>query len=74
VENAKSSALFMETTISASESPGKPKFLEEVRRALRMRHYSIRTEQTYLDWIRQFIVFHGKNKGTGHLRSYHRTR
>jgi integron integrase len=50
----------METTISVSESPGKPKFLEEVRRALRMRHYSIRTEQTYLDWIRQFIVFHGK--------------
>jgi hypothetical protein len=38
VGNAKSSALFMETTISASESTGKPKFLEEVRRALRMRH------------------------------------
>ena len=38
----------------------KPKFLEEVRRALRLRHYSIRTEQTYLDWIKQFILFHGK--------------
>ena len=42
------------------DGPHKPKFLEEVRRALRLRHYSIRTEKTYLDWIRQFILFHGK--------------
>ena len=47
-------------SIPAPDGPHKPKFLEEVRRALRLRHYSIRTEQTYLDWIRQFIVFHGK--------------
>jgi integron integrase len=40
--------------------PRKSKFLEEVRRAMRLRHYSLRTEQTYLDWIRQFILFHGK--------------
>lgn len=46
--------------ISVRASPSKPEFLEEVRRALRMRHYSIRTEQTDLDWIRQFMVFHGK--------------
>lgn len=38
----------------------KPKFLDEVRRAMRLRHYSLRTERTYLDWIRQFILFHGK--------------
>ena len=43
-----------------TEDDHKPKFLDEVRRALRLRHYSIRTEQTYLDWIRQFILFHGK--------------
>ena len=47
-------------TISEPDDVHKPKFLEEVRRALRLRHYSIRTEQTYLDWIRQFILFHGK--------------
>jgi len=36
-----------------------PKLLDQVRDALRARHYSYRTEQTYLDWIRQFIRFHG---------------
>lgn len=51
-------------SISAPEDLHKPKFLDEVRRALRLRHYSIRTEQTYLDWIRQFIVFHGKRHPT----------
>ena len=35
-------------------------FLEKVRGAIRVRHYSIRTEQAYLGWIRQFILFHGK--------------
>jgi integron integrase len=47
-------------SIPPLEAPHKPKFLEQVRRALRLRHYSLRTEQTYLDWIRQFILFHGK--------------
>ena len=46
--------------VSNPDPSHKPKFLEEVRRALRLRHYSIRTEQTYLDWIRQFILFHDK--------------
>jgi len=40
-----------------------PKLLEEVRHELRTRHYSYRTEQTYLQWIKQFIVFHGKPAG-----------
>ena len=35
-------------------------FLDEVRNAIRLRHYSIRTEQAYVDWIRRFIFFHGK--------------
>ena len=39
---------------------GKPKLLEEVRQVLRFRHYSLRTEQTYVEWIRRFILFHGK--------------
>ncbi len=36
------------------------KLLEEVRDQMRTRHYSYRTEQTYLQWIKQFILFHGK--------------
>jgi integron integrase len=35
-------------------------FLEEVRIAIRLRHYSIRTERSYLDWIKRFILFHNK--------------
>jgi len=41
-----------------SEKPSP--FLEEVRAAIRVRHYSIRTEQAYLEWARRFILFHGK--------------
>lgn len=35
-------------------------FLEQVRTAIRVRHYSIRTEEAYLFWTRRFIFFHGK--------------
>src|SRR4051812_1667136 len=45
-----------------TESPpdNKPKLLEQMRDVLRCRHYSYRTEQTYLDWVRRFILFNGK--------------
>ncbi len=35
-------------------------FLEKVRGAIRLRHYSIRTEKAYLSWIKQFIIFNNK--------------
>ncbi len=41
---------------TAKSSP----FLNQVRTAIRLRHYSIRTEKTYVDWIRRFIYFHGR--------------
>jgi hypothetical protein len=37
-----------------------PKWLDQVRKTLRVKHYSYRTEQTYVDWIKRFIVFHNK--------------
>jgi len=37
-----------------------PRLLDQVRDRLRVKHYSIRTEDTYLQWIRRFIFFHGK--------------
>jgi hypothetical protein len=40
--------------------PRKPKLLERVREVIRLKHYSLRTEKTYIDWIKRFIVFHGK--------------
>ena len=35
----------------------KSPLLESVREAIRVRHYSIRTEQAYVDWIRRFVLF-----------------
>ena len=37
-----------------------PRLLDQVRAVIRCRHYSIRTDQSYIDWIRRFILFHGK--------------
>jgi integrase len=33
---------------------------EQLREVMRFKHYSLRTEETYWGWIRQFILFHGK--------------
>lgn len=38
----------------------KSPFLNEVRKAIRLRHYSIRTEKAYLHWVKRFILFHHK--------------
>jgi len=41
-------------------SQDSPKLLDRMRAEIRVRHYSIRTEETYLDWARRFILFHDK--------------
>jgi hypothetical protein len=43
-------------------APGgyKLKLLDQVREAIRMRHYSVRTEEAYVRWIKRFTLFHGK--------------
>ncbi len=38
----------------------KPKLLDQVRQAIRTRHYSGKTEKAYVHWIRRFIFFHSK--------------
>lgn len=40
--------------------PRPKKLLDQVRDAVRLKHYSYRTEQTYVQWIRRYILFHGK--------------
>jgi len=42
----------------APEAVQKPKLLDSLREALRSRHYSRRTEQTYCHWVKRFIYFH----------------
>ena len=36
------------------------KLLDQVRHLIRLKHYSIQTEEAYVSWIRRFILFHGK--------------
>lgn len=38
----------------------KPRLLDQVRDKIRFKHYSIRTEHAYVDWIKRYILFHGK--------------
>jgi integron integrase len=47
--------LFQELPMSDS-----PKLLDQVRHTLRVKHYALRTEETYVDWIKRFILFHHK--------------
>ena len=48
--------------------------LEDVRDTLRLRHYSYRTEKSYIYWIRKFILFHQKRHpaemGKDEIRNY----
>lgn len=37
-----------------------PKLLDQLRAAIRLRHYSPRTEEAYVSWVRRFILFHGR--------------
>jgi integron integrase len=54
----------MPPSLPARSAPGKPKLLDQVRNAIRLKHYSIRTEQVYIDWIKRFILFHHKRHPT----------
>ena len=45
---------------SPQTTPESPRLLVRVRDKIRLKHYSIRTEQAYTDWVRRFILFHKK--------------
>jgi integron integrase len=46
--------------MAAQALPPPRKLLDQVRDTLRRKHYSLRTEQAYVDWIKRFILFHDK--------------
>ena len=50
----------MSSIPSAVDSGAAPRLLEQVRGRIRFLHYSLRTEQAYLDWIKRFIRHFGK--------------
>jgi integron integrase len=48
----------MDSPVIAPTPP--PKLLDQIRARVRVLHYSLRTEDVYVDWARRFILFHGK--------------
>jgi len=50
----------MDSPSQTSPKPTGKKLLDVVRDTIRRKHYSIRTEEAYVNWIRRFILFHGK--------------
>ncbi|OFZ70749.1 MAG: integrase [Betaproteobacteria bacterium RBG_16_58_11] len=61
----------MEAKVVSQDSP---KLLDRLRAEIRVRHYSLRTEQAYVDWARRFILFHNKRHpkemGAAELRDF----
>lgn len=39
---------------------GKPKVLDEMKNIMRIKHYSLHTEKSYVRWVRRYIYFHNK--------------
>ena len=54
--------------------PSAPRLLNQVRDKIRLKHYSIRTEQAYTDWVKRFILFHKKrhpkDMGAGEVEQF----
>ncbi|MCL6504315.1 MAG: phage integrase N-terminal SAM-like domain-containing protein, partial [Pirellulales bacterium] len=51
---------FLKSCVPATAEPRPARLLDRVRQACRVRHFSIRTEECYVQWIRRFILFHHK--------------
>jgi len=60
--------------VHQSSLPLRPRLLDQVRDTIRRKHYSLRTEQTYLHWIRRYIYFHDKRHpaelGSSHVTAF----
>ena len=50
----------MDNFASNQYNDKKPKLLEQVRQIIRVKHYSMRTEESYISWIKRFIFYHNK--------------
>ena len=56
IETAESNATSQQ---DMAPTPAKPKLLDQMRAAIRVRHYSLRTERTYIGWVKHFIRWSG---------------
>ena len=54
--------------------PRPRRLLDQVRDRIRVKHYSLRTEQTYVDWIKRYIIYFGKQHpatlSAGHVERF----
>lgn len=48
------------SAVSSEVEPGKPRLLDRLRDRIRLKHYSLRTEQSYADWAKRYIFVHNK--------------
>lgn len=59
---------------ASAPAPASPKLLDQVRAVMRRQHYSLRTEQAYVQWITRFIRFHHmrhpQEMDTPHLEAF----
>ena len=57
-----------------THAPAQPPLLDRLRHQIRLLHYSIRTEEAYVQWVRRFILFHDKRHpsemGAEHIRLF----
>ncbi len=49
-----------EGSVQADNGKRPPKLLDQMRESMRARHYRSRTEETYCQWVRRYILFHQK--------------
>ena len=50
----------MDNFVNNKSDDKKPELLDQVRQIIRVKHYSMRTEESYTTWIKRFIFFHNK--------------
>jgi len=73
------STLYPNNQQNKKELPGISKILSEIRQAIRVKHYSYRTEKTYIDWVKRFYEYtlnvkkkdiHGNGFDSEDIRDY----
>lgn len=74
VYDGKMPVFFLSSWLWRSPHVTRSVLLDQVRSAIRLRHYSIRTEEAYVNTIRRFILYHGKRHpaqmGVDEIRQY----
>jgi len=53
-----------------AEQTRKPKLLDRLRAEIRVRHYSIRTEHSYCDWVKRYCFFHKLRHPADRMKSH----